>query len=150
MNAISPFRGLNTLQEQVNRLFEDSFGGARTESTLSAWAPRVDVHETENALVISADLPGVNEKDLDVRVENNMLNIRGERKMDSAVQEDKYVRVERVYGSFSRSFSLPNTVNTEAVKADYVNGVLTLMLPKREESKPKQVKVNIQTNGNGG
>jgi HSP20 family protein len=149
MNAISPFRGLNTLQDQVNRLFEDSFGGSRGESTLSAWAPRVDVHETENALVISADLPGVNEKDLDVRVENNMLTIRGERKMDNTVQEDKYVRVERVYGSFSRSFALPNTVNTEAVKADYVHGVLTLTLPKREESKPKQVKVNIQTNGNG-
>jgi HSP20 family protein len=149
MNALSPLRGLNTLQDQVNRLFEDSFRGTRSESTLSTWAPSVDIHETENALIVCADLPGISEKDLDVRVENNMLTIRGERKMDTSVNEDNYLRVERTYGSFSRSFSLPSAVNTEAIKADYTHGVLTVTLPKREESKPKQVKVNIQSNGNG-
>src|ERR1700691_4258282 len=100
MNTLSPFRGLNTLQDQVNRLFEDSFRGTRSESTLSAWAPSVDIHETENALIVCADLPGISEKDLDVRVENNMLTIRGERKMDTSVNQDNYLRVERTYGSF--------------------------------------------------
>jgi len=96
--------------------------------------------------VIKADLPDITEKDLDVRVENNMLTVRGERKFEQQVKEDSYLRMERSYGSFSRSFSLPNTINTEAIQADYRNGVLTVTLPKRVESKPKQVKVNV-TNG---
>jgi HSP20 family protein len=106
----------------------------------------VDIHETENELVLKADLPGINEKDLDIRVENNMLTIRGERKFEQEVKEDNYLRVERSYGSFSRSFSLPNTVNTEAIDAEYKNGVLRVVMPKRAESKPKPVKVNV-TNG---
>ena len=91
-------------------------------------------------------MPDITEKDLDVRVENNMLTVRGERKFEQQVKEDSYLRMERSYGSFSRSFSLPNTINTEAIQADYRNGVLTVTLPKRVESKPKQVKVNV-TNG---
>ena len=142
-----PFRGLNTLQDQVNRLLEDSIRGAGSNSSLTAWAPAVDIYETESELVVTADLPGINEKDFDVRVENNMLTIRGERKLEKTVNEDNMLRVERAYGSFSRSFSLPNTVNTEAIKADYRDGVLTVKMPKREESKPKQVKVNVATNG---
>ena len=142
-----PFRGLNTLQDQVNRLLEDSIRGAGPNSSLAAWAPAVDIYETESELVVTADLPGINEKDFDVRVENNMLTIRGERKLEKTVNEDNMLRVERAYGSFSRSFSLPNTVNTEAIKADYRDGVLTVKMPKREESKPKQVKVNVATNG---
>ena len=142
-----PFRGLNTLQDQVNRLLEDSIRGAGANSSLAAWAPAVDIYETESELVVTADLPGINEKDFDVRVENNMLTIRGERKLEKTVNEDNMLRVERAYGSFSRSFSLPNTVNTEAIKADYRDGVLTVKMPKREESKPKQVKVNVATNG---
>ena len=142
-----PFRGLNTLQDQVNRLLEDSIRGAGSNSSLAAWAPAVDIYETESELVVTADLPGVNETDFDVRVENNMLTIRGERKLEKTVNEDNMLRVERAYGSFSRSFSLPNTVNTEAIKADYRDGVLTVKMPKREESKPKQVKVNVATNG---
>jgi HSP20 family protein len=108
----------------------------------------VDIYETENELVLKAELPDVDEKDIDVRVENNMLTIRGERKFESKVKEDSYLRVERAYGSFSRSFSLPNTVDTEAIKADYAKGVLTVELPKRAESKPKQVKVNVETRKN--
>ncbi|MHB8411137.1 MAG: Hsp20/alpha crystallin family protein [Candidatus Acidiferrales bacterium] len=149
MNSISrwePFRNVSSLQEQVNRLFESTFPHKGDESTLTAWAPAVDVYETENELVIKADLPEISEKDLDVRVENNMMTIRGERKFEQQVKEDSYLRMERAYGSFSRSFSLPNTVNTEAINADYKNGVLTVTLPKRAESKPKQVKINI-TNG---
>src|SRR5579872_1347633 len=142
-----PFRNLSGLQEQVNRLFEASFTNRPDNSAITTWAPAVDIYETENELVLKADLPDMNEKDLDVRVENNMLTIRGERKFEQKVNEDNYLRIERTYGSFSRSFSLPNTVNTEAIKADYKNGVLTVQLPKRAESKPKQVKVNV-TNGN--
>jgi len=141
-----PFRGISSLQEQFNRLFENRFAPGTEEQTLTAWAPAVDVYETENELVIKADLPQMPEKDLDVRVENNMLTIRGERKFEQKVKEENYLRMERAYGSFSRSFSLPNTVNTEAIQAEYKEGVLTVTLPKRAESKPKQVKVNV-TNG---
>jgi HSP20 family protein len=137
--------GLSGLQEQVNRLFESSFPGRSDNSALTTWAPAVDIYETENELVVKADLPDVSEKDLDVRIENNTLTIRGERKFEKKVEEENYLRVERTYGSFSRSFSLPNTVNSEAIKADYKNGVLTVTLPKRAESKPKQVKVNVTT-----
>ena len=151
MNTITrwePFRGLSTLQEQMNRLFEDTlFRGRSDESALTTWAPAVDIYETENALVVKADLPDVNEKDLDIQVENNILTIRGERKFERDVKEDNYLRVERAYGSFSRSFSLGNTVNTEAIKAEYRDGVLTLTIPKREEAKPKQVKVSVAAAG---
>jgi HSP20 family protein len=144
-----PFQNLATLQDQVNRLFEAPYAGRRTDSSnLTTWAPAVDIYETENELVVKADLPDINEKDLDVRVENNMLNIRGERKFEQKVTEDNYLRIERTYGSFSRSFSLPTTVNTEGIKAEYKNGVLTVELPKRAEAKPRQVKVNVTTNGN--
>jgi len=103
----------------------------------------VDIYETGNELVVKADLPDVSEKDLDVRIENNTLTIRGERKFEKKVEEENYLRVERTYGSFSRSFSLPNTVNSEAIRAEYKNGVLTVELPKRAESRPKQIKVNV-------
>ena len=139
-----PFRNVATLQEQVNRLFENSAQAGRADnSALTSWAPAVDIYETENELVLKADLPELNEKDLDIRVENNMLTIRGERKFEQKVKEENYLRIERTYGSFSRSFALPNTVNTEAIKADYKNGVLTVELPKSAESKPKQIKVNV-------
>ncbi len=146
MNQITrwdPFRNLSSLQEQVNRLFDSSFKATADNSALTTWAPAVDIYETENELVIKADLPDVAEKDIDIRVENNMLTIRGERKFEESVKEDNYLRVERAYGSFSRSFSLPNTVNSDAIKASYKNGVLTVQLPKRAESKPKQVKINV-------
>jgi HSP20 family protein len=149
MNSITrwePFRNLSTLQDQVNRLFETGSPARTDNSALTTWAPTVDIYETENELVIKADLPEISEKELDVRVENNMLTIRGERKFEEKVKEDNYLRIERTYGSFSRSFSLPNTVNSEAIKAEYKNGVLTVEMPKRAESKPKQVKVNV-TNG---
>jgi HSP20 family protein len=142
-----PFRGVNTLQDQFNRLFNDVFDRKGEESSLTAWAPAVDIYETEHELVVKADLPEVDPKDLDIRVENNILTIRGERKFEKKVNEDNYLRVERAYGSFARSFTLANTVNSDAIKADYQNGVLTLTIPKREEAKPKQIKVNVNTQG---
>jgi HSP20 family protein len=140
-----PFRNLTNLQEQVNRLFESNFRGRTDESALTTWAPSVDIYETENELVLKADLPEVSEKDIDIHVENNMLTVRGERKFEQKVKEENYLRIERSYGSFSRSFSLPNTVDNEAIKAEYKNGVLTVFMPKRAESKPKQVKITTSS-----
>jgi HSP20 family protein len=144
MTTLTPFRGATTLQEQLNRLFNDAFERTAGESNLTTWAPAVDIYETEHQLVVKADLPDVDAKDLDIRVENNILTIRGERKFEKKVDQENYLRVERAYGAFSRSFSLANTVNSEAIKADYQNGVLTLSIPKREEAKPKQIKVNVE------
>jgi HSP20 family protein len=145
LNRWEPFRGASTLQEQVNRLFGNALERSAEESNLTSWAPAVDIYETEHELVVKADVPEVDPKDLDIRVENNILTIRGERKFEKKVNEENYLRVERAYGTFSRSFSLANTVNSEAIKADYQNGVLTLTIPKREEAKPKQIKVNVGT-----
>jgi len=138
-----PFRGVSTLQEQINRLFHETFERTGEQSSLSAWAPAVDIYENEHELVVKADLPDVDPKDLDIRVENHLLTIRGERKFEKKVNEENYLRVERSYGSFARSFTLANTVNPDAIKADYQHGVLTLSIPKREEAKPKQIKVNV-------
>jgi HSP20 family protein len=146
---LEPFRGISTLQNQFNRIFNESLRNQAEESALTTWAPVVDIYETPNELVVKADLPDVNEKDIDVHVENNLLTIRGERKFEKSVSEESYLRVERTYGAFSRSFSLPNTVNAEAIGAEYKNGVLTVNLPKREESKPRQVKVTINAASNG-
>jgi HSP20 family protein len=145
MNRREPSRGTTTLQEQLNRVFGDMLERAGDESNLTPWAPAVDIFETEHELVVQADLPDVNPQDLDIRVENNILTIRGERKFENKVNEENYLRVERAYGSFSRSFSLANSVKSDAIKADYQNGVLTLSIPKREEAKPKQIKVNVGT-----
>jgi len=139
------FAGLGSLDSQFSRVLNDFFGRANTESNLTTWAPAVDIFETEHELVVKADLPDVKPEDLDIRVENNILTIRGERKFEKKVDQNNYLRVERAYGSFSRSFSLSNTVNAEAIKADYQNGVITLTIPKREEAKPKQIKVTVGT-----
>jgi HSP20 family protein len=144
----SIFRGLSNLQDQLNRAFGDFSGRGANESALTTWAPPVDIYETEHELVVKADLPDIDEKDLDIRIENNVLTIRGERKFEKKVSEENYLRVERAYGAFSRSFALASTVNTEAIQATYRNGVLTLTIPKREEAKPKQIKVNVSTDGN--
>jgi HSP20 family protein len=146
MNRLEqPFRGASSLQEQINRIFGDGLGRTGEESNLTPWAPAVDIYETENELVVNADLPDVNPQDLNICVENNVLTIRGERKFEAKVHDDNYLRIERAYGSFSRSFQLANSVKAEGIKADYENGVLTLSIPKREEAKPKQIKVNVGT-----
>ena len=131
LTHFQPFRGVSTLQDQINRLFNEAFDRTSDEANLSTWAPAVDIYETQHELVVKADIPEIKPEELDIRVENNILTIRGERKFEKKVNEDNYMRVERSYGSFSRSFSLANTVNAEAIKADYKNGVLTLSIPKR-------------------
>jgi HSP20 family protein len=143
------FRG-NSPDFHINRLFSDFFGRAMQEQNLTTWAPAVDIYEGQNELVVKADLPDVKPEDLAIRVENNILTISGERKFEKKADEKNYLRVERAYGSFARSFSLANTVNTEAIKADYKDGVLTLNIPKREEAKAKQIRVNVATAHAGG
>jgi HSP20 family protein len=141
LNRWEPFRG--SYETQLNRLFSDFFARSSEEQNLTPWAPAVDILEAEHELVVKADLPDIKPEALDIRVENNILTIRGERKFEKKAEDKNYLRVERNYGSFARSFSLANTVNTEAIKADYQDGVLTLSIPKREEAKPKQIKVNV-------
>ena len=142
-----PFRDLLTLQERMNRMFNDSYrgrGSSEDDWALGgSWAPAVDIYEHEGNIVLTAELPGVDPKDVDVRVENNVLTLRGERKWSDDVQRESYHRVERAYGSFTRSFTLPNVVDTEKIKADFKEGMLKLVLPKREEAKPKQISINV-------
>jgi HSP20 family protein len=139
-----PFREFNTLQDRMNRLFRDSFSEGREESlTTSTFAPAVDVYEDEHNVTLKIEVPGIEEKDIDVRIENNTLTVHGERKFEKEEKEENYRRVERQYGSFTRSFTLPNTVDTENVSANYDKGVLKIKLAKKAEAKPKQIKVNV-------
>ncbi|MGA2267160.1 MAG: Hsp20/alpha crystallin family protein [Bryobacteraceae bacterium] len=127
------------------RLFEDAFSRMLTEpQTNRPWAPAVDIYETENELVLKADLPDVDLKDIDVRVEDQTLTIAGERKFEREESVKGYHRIERNYGSFSRSFSVPNTFDTETIAAEFKNGVLSVTLPKKEAAKPRQVKVEVK------
>jgi HSP20 family protein len=138
-----PFREFSTLQDRMNRLFRDSFAERDEALTNSSFAPAVDVYEDEHNIILKVEVPGIDEKDIDVRIENNTLTVHGERKFEKEEKEDNYRRVERQYGSFTRSFTLPNTVDTETVSADYDKGVLKIKLAKKAEAKPKQIKVNI-------
>ena len=143
-----PFRDLVTAQRDFDRLFRGAFSAQPGETELStrSWAPPVDIYETEDAIVLKAELPGVDPKDVEVRVEDNTLYLKGERKFEKEVKEQNYHRVERSYGSFARSFSLPNSISTDQVKAEFKDGLLTLTMPKREEAKPKTIKIDVTTN----
>src|SRR6266404_7207435 len=141
-----PYRELNTLQERMNRLFHESFNGSegRDESlATSNFAPAVDVYEDEHSVTLKIEVPGIDEKDIDVRIENRTLTVHGERKFEKEEKEENYRRVERQYGSFTRSFTLPSTVDPNNVQANYEKGVLKIKLAKKAEAKPKQIKVNV-------
>lgn len=138
-----PFRDLAVLQDRVNRLFGDAYG-AREEGVLSNWVPAVDIFENDRKeLVLKAELPDVKKEDVSVTVENNTLTLSGERKFDSEVKKEHYHRIERAYGNFSRSFSLPATVDTGKIGAEFKNGVLIVRLPFREEAKPRSINVEV-------
>ena len=139
-----PFREFNTVQDRLNRLFRDSYGEGREEAlTTSTFAPLVDVYEDEHNITLKIEVPGIDEKDIDVQIENNTLTVHGERKFEKEEKEENYRRVERQYGSFTRSFTLPNTVDAEQVQAHYDKGVLKIQLAKKAEAKPKQIKVKV-------
>jgi HSP20 family protein len=140
-----PFRELSTLEERLNRMFGENFGNlyGGQELTAGAFVPPVDVYEDEKSIRLKMEVPGIEEKDININLEDNLLTVKGERKMESETKEENYHRIERSYGSFSRSFTLPNTVNPEDVKAGYAKGVLTISLGKRAEARPKQIKVEV-------
>jgi HSP20 family protein len=129
-----------TLQDRVNSLFQD-FAGDGQAVTAASFAPAVDVYENGEKVVLKLDLPGIKEQDLDIRVENQTLSVRGERKFESEEKEENFHRIERRYGSFYRSFSLPTTVDTENVGASYKDGVLKLELKKKASAQPRQIKI---------
>jgi len=139
-----PFRELHTLQNRMSRLFEEQYGG-REDALMSSgsFVPPVDIYEDQHSIQLKLEVPGIEEKDLNINVENNVLTVSGERKFENEQKEENFHRIERRYGSFTRSFTLPNTVDTEKITADYNSGVLSIRLVKREEAKPKQIKVNI-------
>src|SRR6266487_1355917 len=138
-----PFREFSTLQDRMNRLFRDSYGDSREEAlTTSTFAPPVDVYEDEHNITLKIEVPGIDEKDIDLRIENNTLTVHGERKFEKEEKEENFRRVEQ-YGSFTRSFTLPNTVDAEQVQAHYEKGILKVQLAKKAEAKPKQIKVNV-------
>jgi HSP20 family protein len=128
----NPFRDLNVLQDQMNRLFDDA---------PTTWSPAVDIFETEGELVVKAELPGMERKDITLNLENNVLTLRGERRFEKETKDENYHRIERAYGAFSRVFSIPSTVDEEKIRADYTDGVLKIVLPKKEQAKPKQIRI---------
>jgi len=142
-----PFRNVATLQDRINRLFEDSFprsGDIDEDISMCEWKPSVDIYETEEGIVIKAELPGVNKEDVSVEVKNNILTLKGERFVDKEIDEDKYYRRERCFGTFHRTFTLQDTVLPDKIKAKFRNGVLEIEVPKPEEEKPRQISVNVE------
>jgi HSP20 family protein len=140
-----PFREFSTLQDRLNRLFRESYGpeGREESLTTTGFAPPVDVYEDEHNVTLKIEVPGIDEKDIDVRIESNVLTVHGERKFEKEEKEENFRRVERQYGSFTRTFTLPTTVDAEKVSAHYDKGILKVALPKKAEAKPKQIKVNV-------
>src|SRR3954468_893303 len=138
-----PFRDLRTLQDEVNRLFTGNMSRAFDDEGIArgAWSPNVDIYENKDHMVLEAELPGMKREDFDLSVENNVITLRGERHFVKKDDSDNYHRVERAYGSFTRSFTLPNTVTAEGAIAEYTNGVLRVTLPKREETKARRIEV---------
>lgn len=139
-----PFKDLMILRDRMNRLFEDLVTSPRFEDTeimQSTWSPAVDIYETENELVLTAELPGIDEKDVEIKIEDNTLSIKGERKFEKETKEENYHRIERAYGSFFRSFSLPHYVDQEKISAEFENGLLKIHMPKKAEVKPRKVKI---------
>src|SRR6476646_224033 len=138
-----PFRDLRTLQEEVNRLCSTNLTRAFGDEGIArgAWAPSVDIYENKDQIVLEAELPGMQQEDFDLTIENNVITLRGERRFEKTEESDNYHRVERSYGTFTRSFTLPQTVSADEAKAEYNNGVLRVTLPKREEAKSRRIQV---------
>ena len=141
-----PFRDLRTLQQEVNRLFSGNLTRTFDDEDIArgSWSPSVDIYENKDQIVIEAELPGMKREDFELSVENNVITLRGERQFEKKDESDNYHRVERAYGSFTRSFTLPNTVSAEGATADYRNGVLRVALPKREETKARRIEIKSE------
>ena len=147
LRVLDPWKDFGSLQERINRMFDDTIrtlyppdGEELEKGTL---APAVDIYETNDSFVVSADLPGLNKDEIQIDLKDNTLTLKGEKKFEEKVSKDNYIRVERAYGSFVRSFTLPQNVDPEKIKAKYKEGVLEVTIPKKEEAKPKQIKVEL-------
>ena len=138
-----PFRDLNLLQDRMNRLFDDAGRGWRADepAATTTWSPAVDIFETEGEIIVKAELPGMERKEITLHLENNVLSLRGERRFEKETKDENYHRIERSYGAFSRSFSIPATVDEENIRAEYKDGVLNIVLPKKEQARAKQIKI---------
>src|SRR6202162_770431 len=148
LTRFEPFREFSTMQDRMNRmnrLFRESYSpeGPEEACTTTAFAPPVDIYEDEHNITLKMEVPGIDEKDIDVRIENTTLTVHGERKIEKEEKEEHFRRVERHYESFTRSFTLPSSVDTGQVSANYEKGVLKISLAKKAEAKPKQIKVNV-------
>lgn len=147
LRIIDPWKDFGTLQERINGMFDDTmralYPHEGEELERGTWMPAVDIHETEDGYVVKADLPGMKREDIQIDLKDNTLQIKGEKKFEEKVSKDNYIRTERAYGTFVRSFTLPHNVDPEKIKASYRDGVLELTLPKKEEAKPKQIKVEV-------
>ncbi|HVG18641.1 MAG TPA: Hsp20/alpha crystallin family protein [Blastocatellia bacterium] len=142
--TVDPFRELLNLQRGINQLFDNSVGQGSSEGVaLNTWTPTVDIYEDETSFMIKLELPEVNREDVKVNLHENTLSISGERRLENEDKRDGYHRVERSYGQFYRSFTLPPNVNPEGINAQFKDGMLRLSIPKKEEAKPKQIEVNV-------
>lgn len=143
LTRYSPSREMRTLQREIDRVFDGFFGGAENNNNGNAtWTPRVDLAETEEGYLIHLDVPGMSKEDLDINFHDNVLTVSGERKAEETNEQRNYVRVERAYGSFYRSFTLPKAIKHDEIEANYQDGVLTVRVPKAEESKPRRIEVS--------
>ena len=137
-----PFRDINILQDRMNRLFDDAGRAWRSDEPAAAtWSPAVDIFETEGDIVVKAELPGMDRKDITLHLENNVLTLKGARRFQKETKDENYHRIERSYGVFSRAFSIPATVDEDKIRADYQDGVLSIALPKKDQAKPKQIRI---------
>ena len=142
-----PFQDLISLRERMNRLFEqtlDRSRGEREGMVAGTWAPAVDIYETPDSIVLQAELPGLSKDDIDIQVRDNVLTLKGERRSEKEVKEGNYLRVERAYGGFQRAFTLPAAVQADKIRAVFKDGVLDVSIPKAEEAKPKQIKIDVK------
>ncbi|MBI5905701.1 MAG: Hsp20/alpha crystallin family protein [Deltaproteobacteria bacterium] len=142
-----PVRDLSSIQDKMNQLFEDTFTrtkGREEGLGTGMWTPAVDIYETNDSVIVKAELPGLTREQVGIEVKDGLLTLRGERKVEKEVKEENYHRIERAYGTFQRSFSLPSTIDQEKISATLKDGVLELTLPKREQAKPKQITVAVK------
>ncbi|MCB1023734.1 MAG: Hsp20/alpha crystallin family protein [Acidobacteria bacterium] len=143
MIKYDPFKELRSLQDEMNRIFHSNFPTqfSHEEMASGGWAPSVDIYESEGEIVLEAELPGMKREDFELSIENNVITLKGERRFEKNDEGDNYHRVERAYGSFTRSFSLPRTVSAEHTSADFKNGILRVSLPKKEEAKARKIEI---------
>ena len=147
VRAFDPWRDFGSLQDRINRLFDDTLRGTTEgdeQLMRGAWAPAVDIHESEEGFSVTADLPGVNKEDIKIDLKNNTLTISGEKKFEEKTPKENYIRIERSYGKFVRSFSMPNNIDSGKIKATFKDGTLELIIPKKEEAKPKQITIDVK------